>query len=99
MSKAIAIAGFTGKMARLITSVLGDLYRRIQSTFKNQPENEFAWIGMFYQYYMQNGNDLVGQTRQRALPNRSTNEHRGVLERTYEGDGGQRFLLGLAAQL
>ena len=34
---------------------LGDLYSRMQSTYKDQSENEFAWIGMFYQYYMQNG--------------------------------------------
>ena len=40
---------------------LEDLYRTMKSVYKEQPGNIFAWMGMFYQYYMTNGSTSLGK--------------------------------------
>jgi hypothetical protein len=40
---------------------LDDLYEKMQVAFKNSPGNPFAWMGMFYQYYIQNGSTSLGK--------------------------------------
>lgn len=47
---------------------LDDLYGKMQAAFKNQPGNPFAWMGMFYQYYMQNGSTWLGTVDNKRYP-------------------------------
>jgi len=47
---------------------LDDLHSKMQVAFKSQPENIFAWMGMFYQYYMQNGSTLLGELDNERYP-------------------------------
>lgn len=47
---------------------LDDLYAKMQATFKSQPKNHFAWMGMFYQYYLQNGSTWLGEVDNERYP-------------------------------
>lgn len=47
---------------------LDDLYVKVQATFKSQPKNHFAWMGMFYQYYLQNGSTWLGTVDNERYP-------------------------------
>ena len=47
---------------------LDDLYSKMQAAFKGQPENPYTWMGMFYQYYMQNGSTWVGTLDNERYP-------------------------------
>ena len=40
---------------------LDELYEKMQIAFKNAPQNPFIWMGMFYQFYMQNGSTQLGE--------------------------------------
>lgn len=47
---------------------LKELYERMTEIFKEQARNPFAWMGMCYQYYMQNGKTLLGKTDNDRYP-------------------------------
>jgi len=40
---------------------LEDLYNTMTSVFQKAPGNVYAWMGMYYQYYMLNGKTLLGE--------------------------------------
>ena len=46
---------------------LQDLYNTMTALFK-QPDNPYGWIGMYYQYYMQNGQTVLGKTDNERYP-------------------------------
>lgn len=47
---------------------LDDLFTKMQAAFKSEPKNPFAWMGMFYQYYMQNGSTSLGTVDNERYP-------------------------------
>lgn len=47
---------------------LGDLYEKMIPIFKSQPDNRYAWIGMFYMYYMANGSTRLGKLDNERYP-------------------------------
>jgi hypothetical protein len=47
---------------------LEDLHETMISVFKEQPDNPFAWMGMFYQYYMANGSTSLGELDNERYP-------------------------------
>jgi hypothetical protein len=47
---------------------LKELYERMTAVFKEEAHNPFAWMGMYYQYYMQNGQTLLGKTDNDRYP-------------------------------
>lgn len=53
------VYGVEPKVLRL--GSLENLYDKMMSVFKQDPANVYAWMGMFYQYYMTNGQTSLGK--------------------------------------
>jgi hypothetical protein len=47
---------------------LEELYNKMIPIFKEQGKNPYAWMGMFYQYYMQNGSTTLGTLENGKYP-------------------------------
>jgi hypothetical protein len=47
---------------------LDELYEKMQIAFNNSPQNPFAWMGMFYQFYMQNDSTQLGELDNERYP-------------------------------
>ena len=47
---------------------LEDLYTKMTAVFKENPANYYAWMGMFYQYYMLNGSTSLDNLDNERYP-------------------------------
>jgi hypothetical protein len=47
---------------------LEDLREKMTSIFKENPRNIYAWMGMYYQYYMANGSTSLGKLDNERYP-------------------------------
>ncbi len=53
------VYGVEPKIQRL--GSLEDLYEKMTAVFKEQGPSSYAWMGMFYQYWMTNGKTSLGK--------------------------------------
>ena len=60
------VYGATAQLRCLGT--LDDLYAKMMLAFKAQPHNQYAWMSMFYTYYMANGSTLLGKLDNERYP-------------------------------
>jgi hypothetical protein len=47
---------------------LDDLYEKMMVAQKQNPGNKYAWMGMFYEYYMTNGSTALGKLDNERYP-------------------------------
>lgn len=60
------VYGVEPKIQRL--GSLEDLYEKMTAVFKEQGPNSYAWMGMFYQYWMTNGKTSLGKLDNERYP-------------------------------
>jgi hypothetical protein len=47
---------------------LEDLREKMEAVFEEQAANPYAWMGMYYQYYMTNGQTSLGRLDNEKYP-------------------------------